>query len=68
MVDEVLSENIACTHFLDLEDFDCCTFGFSSNSPHAVTNNSLLEKFEELACKVDADVAVPFECALPLDP
>lgn len=67
MVDEVLSENIACTHFLDLEDFDRCTFGFSSNSPHAFTNNSLLEKVEELACKVDTDVAVPLVRALLLD-
>lgn len=67
MVDEVLSENVACTHLFDFEDFDCCTFGFSSDSPHALTNNRLLEKVEKLTRKIDADVAVPFVCALLLD-
>lgn len=67
MVDEVLSENVACTHLFDFEDFDCCVFGLPSNSPHAFTDNRLLEKVEKLACKVDADVAVPLVRALLLD-
>lgn len=67
MVDEVLSENIACTRLLDLEDLDCCTFGFSSNSPHALADNRLLKKVEELAREIDADVAVPFVRALLLN-
>jgi len=67
VINEVLSEDVACTHFFDLEDLDRCTFSFSSNSPHAFTDNRLFEKVEELACEVDADVAVPLVRALLLD-
>lgn len=67
MVDEVLCENIACARLFDLEDLNCCALGFSSNSPHAIADNRLLEKIKELACKVDADIAVPLVCPLLLD-
>jgi hypothetical protein len=67
MVDEVLSENISCALFLDLEDLNRRALRFSSNPPNAFTDNRLLEKVEELACKVDANVAVPFVRALLLD-
>lgn len=68
MVDEVLAKNISRALFLDFENLNCCTLCFSSNPPHSFAHNRVLEKVEELACKVDAYVAVPLVCALLLDP
>ena len=68
MVDELLSENIACTLFLDLEHLDRCTLCFSSNPPDTLADNHVFEEVKELACKVDANVAIPLVRALLLDP
>jgi len=68
MIDEILSENIACALVLDLEHLNCCTLCFSSNPPDALADNRVFEKVEELACKVDANVAIPLVRALLLDP
>jgi hypothetical protein len=67
VVDEVLSENISCALFLDFEDLNRCTLRFSSDPPDAFADNRVLEEVEELACKVDANVAVPLVRALLLD-
>jgi hypothetical protein len=67
MVDEVLSENISCALFLDLEDLNRCTLRFSSDPPNSFADNRLFEKVEELACKVDANVAIPLVRALLLN-
>lgn len=67
MVDEVLSENIACALFLDFKDLNRCTFRFSSDSPDTFAYNRVLEEVEELACEVDANVAIPLVRALLLN-
>jgi hypothetical protein len=67
MIDEVLSENISCALFLDLEDFNRCTLRFSSDPPNSFADNRLFEKVQELTCKVDANVAIPLVRALLLD-
>jgi hypothetical protein len=67
MIDEVLSENISCALLLDLEDLNSCTLGFSSDPPDAFVDNRLLEKVEELTCKVDANVAIPLVRTLLLN-
>lgn len=68
MFDEVLSENIACALVLNLEHLDRCALCFSSDPPDAFADNRLFEEVEELACKVDANVAIPLVRALLLDP
>jgi hypothetical protein len=68
MVDEILRENVACALFLDSEDLNRCTLSFSSNSPYTFADNRVFEEVEELACEVDANVAIPFVRALLLDP
>jgi hypothetical protein len=67
MVDEVLSENVSCALFLDFEDLNRRTLRFSSNPPYTFADNRVLEEVEELACKVDANVAIPLVRALLLD-
>jgi hypothetical protein len=67
MVDEVLGKDTSCALFLDFEDFNCCTLRFSSDPPDAFADNCVLQEVEELACKVDANVAVPLVRALLLD-
>ena len=67
MVDEILRENVPSALFFDFEDLNRCTLSFSSDSPYAFANNRVLEEVEELACEVDADVAVPFVRAVLLD-
>ena len=66
MINEVLGKDISCALFLDFEDLNCCTLSFSSNPPYTFADNRVLEEVEELACKVDANVAIPFVCALLL--
>lgn len=67
MVDEILRENISCALFLDSKDLNRCALRFSSNPPYTFASNRVLEKVEKLACKVDANVAIPFVRALLLD-
>lgn len=67
MVDEVWGKDISCALFLDFKDLNCRTLCFSSNPPDAFADNRVLEEVEELACKVDANVAVPLVRALLLD-
>lgn len=67
MVDEILCENVPCAFLLNLEHFNSCTFRFSSDPPHSIADNCLLEEVEELTRKVDTNVTVPFISALLLD-
>jgi hypothetical protein len=67
MVDEVSSENISRALFLDFENLNRRAFCFSSDSPDAFPDDRVLEEVEELACKVDANVAIPLVRALLLD-
>lgn len=67
MVDEVLGKNISRALLLDFEDLNRCALRFSSDPPDAFTNNRVLKEVEELACEVDANVAVPLVSALLLD-
>jgi hypothetical protein len=66
MVDEVLSENVSCALFFDFEDLNRCTLSFSSDPPYAFANNRVFEEVEELACEVDANVAIPLVRAVLL--
>ena len=68
MVDEVLAKNVSRALFLDSEDLDRCALCFSSYPPDAFAHNCMLQKVEELACEIDANVAIPLVRALLLDP
>jgi hypothetical protein len=67
MVDEVLGKDISCALFFDFIDLNCRTLCFPSDPPDAFADNRVFEEVEELACKVDANVAVPLVRALLLN-